>query len=418
VYFDQGDLLSADIDFADRMSRKSGPKAKAMAAAVAAQAVLRQSGALPFKTKKKKQIQFGPTRKAMLPSFANPSGGNTLGSYAPSARSTQQRPSGPRTVGSSQNSKRIVHRELIGSVVGSTAFTIQYGLALNPGIATTFPWLAGQAVFWEQYRFHGLRFEYVTRCGSSQAGSVIMTPDYDAEDTAPVTEANMSTYQDSVEDAPWKDIVTRLDPKAMHPMGPRKFIRDGNTSGDIKTFDVGTFFLATVDCGGTPGLGKLWVEYDVELFVPASSPAASAGARASSLFVLHANQVLTSGLPALIAWDTKVVDALRFNPTLPATGFVPPKGVYLVDATLSVRAGNATDAVYTLQFTKNGSNIPDTVSTAQMQSAAVNGAAALVSEFIITCNGTDLIGVSITATSGAGTLTALGTTGTVLFQNA
>jgi hypothetical protein len=54
-------------------------------------------------------------------------------------------------------------------------------------------------------------------------------------------------------------------------MGPRKYVRSGplGPNLDIKTYDSGTLFVATVDgASGSPPWGKLWVEYDVTFSVP------------------------------------------------------------------------------------------------------------------------------------------------------
>jgi hypothetical protein len=168
---------------------------------------------------------------------------------------------------------RIVHRELLGSVTGSIAFVISNTIALNPGLVGSFPWLSSQAQSWERYRFNRLRFCYYTRTGSNVPGSVQMIPDYDAADAAPLSEQIASTYEDVAEDAPWKDICCECRPDALHALGPTKFIRTGALAAnlDIKTYDAGNFFLATID-GTAVNWGKLWVEYDVTLFTPQLPP--------------------------------------------------------------------------------------------------------------------------------------------------
>jgi len=184
----------------------------------------------------------------------------------------------PDIKSSSYGSTRIRHRELVAGITGSSAFTINQSLALNPGISQTFPWLSTQAIGWEQYHFKSLRFCYYTRCSTLTAGSVMISPDYDAADISPASEQIMSSYANCIEDAPWKDIVCRLDEKSMHPDGSRKFVRTGplisplvGQALDIKTYDVGNLFVATLD-GGSTNWGKLWIEYDVIFYVPQLAP--------------------------------------------------------------------------------------------------------------------------------------------------
>lgn len=160
---------------------------------------------------------------------------------------------------------------MVASIVGTSAYNISSSntFALNPGISATFPWLSTQAVGWEQYHFNKLKFCYYTRTGSDIPGSVQLIPDYDAADSAPLTEQIASAYEDVREDVPWKDIECMLDSKAMHPDGPKKYIRTSSLSPnlDIKTYDVGNFFVATTD-GSVVNWGKLWVEYDVVFHTP------------------------------------------------------------------------------------------------------------------------------------------------------
>jgi len=196
----------------------------------------------------------------------------------------------------SRDSCRIVHRELLASITGSSAFAIAQSLALNPGLAATFPWLSTQARNWEQYRFNKLKFCYYTRTGSNMPGSVQLIPDYDAADAAPVSEQAASSYEDTVEDAPWKDIECQLRAAAMFPMGPKKYVRIGALSSnlDIKTYDAGTLFVATTD-GTTVSWGKLWVEYDVTLFTPQNE--SSSGVVAASQHVTSVNPTTGNILP-------------------------------------------------------------------------------------------------------------------------
>jgi len=136
----------------------------------------------------------------------------------------------PKIINHGRDGVRIVHRELIGSITGSTGFTIAQQIALNPGLQASFPWLSTQAQGWEQYRFHMLRFCYYSRTGSSTPGSMMLVPDYDAADAAPATEQIASAYRDVEEQAPWvPEFCCALNVKAMHPDGTHKFIRTGGS---------------------------------------------------------------------------------------------------------------------------------------------------------------------------------------------
>lgn len=192
---------------------------------------------------------------------------------AASAYSVRLSTAEPKITGA-YRSTRIRHRELITSVTGSTTFTAANTFSINPGLVASFPWLSTQAAGWEQYKFHKLKYCYYTRCATSVPGSVLLVPDYDAADTAPLTEQIASSYRDVVEEVPWvEEFSCVLDPAAMAEPANRKYIRTGPLASnlDVKTYDAGNLFLCTVD-GTAVNWGKLWVEYDVELFVPQLPP--------------------------------------------------------------------------------------------------------------------------------------------------
>jgi hypothetical protein len=228
---------------AERRAQSQRDKANAKAA----------MGAKPPKAKGARKQRAGALRQAS----------------AAAAYATGQQSGQPQVFRNSVDSCRIVHRELIASVVGTVAFGVQQSFPLNPGMPTFAPWLANEAAGWERYRFNKLRYCYYTRTGSNVPGSVMLAPDYDPADAAPVGEQIASSYQDTEEDAPWKDICCELPVKELMGDMKEKTIRNGALAAnqDIKTYDAGNLHLCTVD-GTAVAWGKLWVEYDVTLFTP------------------------------------------------------------------------------------------------------------------------------------------------------
>jgi hypothetical protein len=194
---------------------------------------------------------------------------------AASTYATGQSSGEARIFQNSVDSARIVHRELIGSLTGSVAFAVANSFSINPGLATTAPWLAGQAQGWEKYHFNRLRLCYYTRTGTNVPGSVILAADYDAADAAPVNEQIASAYYGTQEDAPWKDLCFAFDSREL--AGDR-FIRNGALAAnlDVKTYDVANAFVCTTDGTAVPW-GKLWLEYDVTLLNPQLPPGGYAG---------------------------------------------------------------------------------------------------------------------------------------------
>lgn len=332
---------------------------------------------------------------------------------APAAVGRMIKPRQPIINSKSNTGKRIIHSELVGTVTGSDSFTVKNALALNPGVASTFPWLSGQAIFWEQYRFNKLVFEYVPRCGTGQAGSVIMAPDYDALDNQPITESAMSSYSEVVEDSPWKNIVTSLDPKAMFPIGPRKYLRTGNVTGDLKTYDAGTFFLATSDCGGTPGLGKLWVHYDVDLFVPQTSPAGSV-ARQTAGYYLANQQNLTSTISTSVLYDTVWSSAFGITGPDVSGVFTMPAGVFAINSVVTMADSANENVQCAVALIKNGVAVPGgqtVVRTGTGVAAALN----IVVQGLVSFVAGDTLRVSVTPIGASGTLTLPANDSSIMF---
>jgi len=218
-------------------------------------------------------------------------------------------------ISATRDSCRIIHKELIGNVTGSVAFTIANTFALNPGLAASFPWLSQQAINWQFYRFNKLRFRALSRTGNTTPGSQALVPDYDASASAPASEVIASSFEDVVEDVPWKSLVCDLRPSSMFAMGPKKFVRTAALAAnqDIKTYDAGQLFVTTID-GTAVAWSKLWVEYDITFSTPQLPP--NGGNTLSSLHItsttpttasMLANPVIAAGssspAPATVALD-------------------------------------------------------------------------------------------------------------------
>lgn len=171
--------------------------------------------------------------------------------------------------------QRIVHREQVRKLTtpASATFTILATIALNPGMAASFPWLANEAAGWESYRFNRLRYLWVPSSSTAVPGDIILAPDYDAADAAPASEIFMSSYTNAQEANVWARFAADLDPTLMHTLAQRKFVRVGTLGADqdIKTYDSGNFFVASEGMDAAIS-GKLWVEYDVTLFNPQVPP--------------------------------------------------------------------------------------------------------------------------------------------------
>jgi len=351
---------------------------------------------------KKQNLSQNP--KADRPGLGKPTG-------AVVALSRKTTSTAPKVTQKNGKSVRFAHRELINGAVGSSAtFAVSNTYALNPGIAATFPWLAPQAQQWEQYRCHKLRFEYVPIVPTSQAGDIMLVPDYDASDPKPTTETQALDNVGAVTDSVWTNVCCDLDVPSMHALGPRRFVRPCNIAGDIKTFDVGTMFVCTNNVTTTPTIGKLFVEYDFEFFTPQNSPSPATAPQQTSWYFLATTQTLTTATPVAVDFTGSgdgVFDPLGVGN--PSTGtFTPAAGVYKVEAAITILDSSAEQLAVVLKMQKNGSNL--TVPANIQYQSVLDGTTSSTGVTqvwigLITANGTDTFTLSVTATGTAGTLT-------------
>ncbi len=175
----------------------------------------------------------------------------------------------------------LVRREFVADVSGSVAFTAT-SFSVNPGLVATFPGGGQLAPSWEEYEVNSISFCYDPESASSATGSVILGFDYDALDSAPTTKQEILEFADSLRAAPW--VPCRLSLKAgdLRKRGTL-YTRTGPVANsDLKTYDLGNLFVATVGQSGSSVIGELWIEYNFTLRTP-QLPKATSSSITSSL---------------------------------------------------------------------------------------------------------------------------------------
>lgn len=172
-------------------------------------------------------------------------------------------------------SHRIRHREFVQDITSTVNFAVTK-LAVNPGQTSTFPWLSRLAANYEQFRIHGVVFEFkstsATAIGSTNTalGSVIMVTDHDALDPSFTTKRQMEAYEFSVAGSPADNILHPVECNPHRNVMEDQFVRSGAipAGGDLRFYDLGNFYIATVGMQAVSVIGELWVSYDVELIRP------------------------------------------------------------------------------------------------------------------------------------------------------
>lgn len=183
---------------------------------------------------------------------------------------------------SAKESVRIKHREYITdiTVVAQPAFRVLNTLSVNPGLSETFPYLAAIANNFQEYKFHGLVFEFKSTSATAISsttnvalGALSMAAQYRSDAVAPATKLLMMNEFWSTDGVPSSNVYLPIEcsPKE-NPMAVQ-YIRTAplTTLQDQKFYDLCTLYVAS---SGTPSnnvIGELWVTYDVELFKPSMS---------------------------------------------------------------------------------------------------------------------------------------------------
>lgn len=152
--------------------------------------------------------------------------------------------------------------------------------SINPGLSGVFAWLSQIASNFEEYEFHDLVFSYQpvisTATTTGAMGSVVVACNYNAGSPKFQSFREMVEYQGAIETRVCDPIHFGIecDPakNAGHDM---EYVRSGAVpqGEDIKSYDIGTFQMATSDVSATayPAgtlLGHVYVEYTVRLGKP------------------------------------------------------------------------------------------------------------------------------------------------------
>jgi hypothetical protein len=184
----------------------------------------------------------------------------------------------PRFTGASTpGATRLQHREYLGDVLSSgSPFNLQTYI-INPESPATFPWLSAIALNFEQYRFHGLVFEFKTTSATAVAstntalGSVILATQYNALEEKFVSKLQMDQYEYAVSTNP---SISCIHPIECDPrLGAPLYLYTNSSSvqgnaGDPRLTVMGNFSIATVGQQSAATIGELWISYDVEFIKP------------------------------------------------------------------------------------------------------------------------------------------------------
>lgn len=203
-----------------------------------------------------------------------------LGAYKMSRNSLYDSTTGAQVPFMHSTSESIVfrHREYIGDISSSTAFTNQT-FPVNPGLQGTFPYLSTLAAAFQEYKFRGLIFEFKSTgatalvSGTNTAmGTISMVAQYRADAPPPTNKQEVLNQMWSADGKTSESFILPIEcaPKE-NPMSVQ-YIRGGEGfAGDVKMYDLCTLQVSAVGSQGSNIVGELWASYEVEFFKPRMS---------------------------------------------------------------------------------------------------------------------------------------------------
>lgn len=166
----------------------------------------------------------------------------------------------------------VSHREYLGDITGTTAFTNRV-YPINPGSTLTFPWLSTLAQCYQQYKIHGLIFEFrplITDFVTSGApGVVVMATNYNADEPAYTTKQAMENSEYAVSVKPTCNLMHGVECASNQTVLNELYVRPAGLASnlDLKFTDLGNFQFASQG-NPTQLLGELWCSYTIEFFKP------------------------------------------------------------------------------------------------------------------------------------------------------
>lgn len=323
----------------------------------------------------------------------------------PAAYATESKSPFPR------GATRVIRKvDFVGEINGTTAFSLGR-FAINPGLSTTFPWLAIQAAGWQFYRVRKMQAQFISRVPTTKSGTIFMFPEYSSSDNSPDNAASALNNADCKDGGIIRNLYMDFNPKSMHLTNPWKLIRDAPVASSLEKYDaaaliVGSWGIDAADDGNP--IGQLKLSYEIELASPQAA-AGTASAPHGSAFLKRANTAQANGTPIATQFVANpATDGIGVQ-HLGAGDYRLPKGSYKVEfGGNAICDTNGTVCRHDRSIRKNGLDLDYASSPATAQVA--NGTMGhSVAHSHVTSDGlSDVFQFLTTLWGAAGVLTTVG----------
>lgn len=210
----------------------------------------------------------------------------------------------------------VENQEYIQDINGSTGFNLQFTTPLNPGLQKGFFWLSEIAQNYEEYEFEYLTFVYKPMVSpyatQGQKGKILMMADFDVTDAPPGSKREMENSVPHCDGMPYDELTLSI-PKKYLKGTIAKYVRTGPRIGDMKTYDLGRFFLAAQGTADNSLAGELHVHYKVRLKVPVMEATNLAPYLLNVAEFTQTDQEIVSTHTATILFNQTNINGLEIN---------------------------------------------------------------------------------------------------------
>jgi len=167
-------------------------------------------------------------------------------------------------------------REYLGDVVSPGSAFNATTYVINPENPSTFPWLSAMALLYEQYRIHGMVFEFKTTSATAigslntALGSVMLATQYNVLEKPFISKLQMDQYEFAVATNP---SISCIHPIECDPQkGAPEYLFTNTSSlsqnGDPRLSNFANFTIATEGQQAGAKIGELWISYEIEFCKP------------------------------------------------------------------------------------------------------------------------------------------------------
>ena len=178
---------------------------------------------------------------------------------------------GAIAMGNDDGIVRIKHREFIGVINSSTAFTTQR-YEINPGLKI-YPWISSIANSFQQYRVNNMAWEFVSTSavaissGTNNAlGQISIGTQYDSLQPPFRNLNDILNSQWATSTRVSENLIHAIESEKYHTTAQPLYVRAGRVPGDIRLYDIAASTFAVYGCQSTGDqIGQIFLSYDITL---------------------------------------------------------------------------------------------------------------------------------------------------------